>query len=236
MANTFKAFYPLPEVPMKLQRPLFFLLILSAGLTASSALSYSSYQMAPSTGDDLPFSVQSRTLLKHLFDNRNVIGGNVIALRDQPGRQYSGNYIDAGDLGGVKRDDVFALFTPQGEPVGFIRIVDAQRYTSSFEFMELTVDPANDLIAKKLSAEIQSRLPEKLFAYPDMKHFRKHMDVAMGKGNKTGKAGFQTGNGSASTPLPPLPSEEATTSSNSSLPPLPETGTASTGSASALPP
>ncbi len=213
---------------MKLVRPLSVLLTFAFGVLATQVFSYSSYQMAPSTGEDLPFSVQSRTLLKHLFDNRNILGGQVIALRDQPGRQYSGNYIDIGDIGGVKRDDVFALFTPHGEPVGFIRIVDLQRFTSSFEFMELTVDPTNDLIVKKLSSEIQSRLPEKLFAYPNMRHFHKQMHFVS---NKSAMPNQTNGSSAAAgqTPLPPLPSEDTTSSSTSNLPPLPESGVASAG-------
>ena len=72
---------------MKSVRPLSILLAFAFGILTTQVFPYSSYQMASSTGEDLPFSVQSKTLLKHLFDNRNILGGQVIALRDQPGRQ-----------------------------------------------------------------------------------------------------------------------------------------------------
>ena len=47
-----------------------FLLTVSVGTTL---FGYSSYQMAPSTGDDLPFSLQTRNSLKRqIFDNRTM--------------------------------------------------------------------------------------------------------------------------------------------------------------------
>ena len=128
------------------------------------------YGLGPSTGTDLPYSVQFKNNLKNLHHNASFIGGQVIALRDTPGKEYSGNYIDVGDLGGVKRGDVFALFSPNGEPVGFIKITEVQRYTSSFEFLELTVNPSENLEAKKVTNDIRDRLPSMLSAHPDMRY------------------------------------------------------------------
>ena len=71
--------------------------------------------LPPSTGLSIPYSVQTKNLVKHLFNNRTIMGGQVIALRDQPGRDYSANYLDIGDLAGVKAGDVFAIFTPEGD-------------------------------------------------------------------------------------------------------------------------
>ena len=124
------------------------------------SVSYGSYGVAPSTGSGLPYSVETKTLVKSLFNNKNIIGGQVIALKDQPGKSYSGNYLDVGSLGGITKGDVFAFFTPQGEPVGFGRVVEVQRYTSSFSFIrELTVDPTDNLVGKKVTEEIRLRLP-----------------------------------------------------------------------------
>jgi hypothetical protein len=224
-----------PEVFMRTRRSFWGFFLLAASVLAQPAPSDASYQMAPSTGQDLPYSVQTRNLLKHLFNNRTIIGGQVVALRGEPGKEYSGNYIDAGDLMGVKRNDVFALFTPQGEPVGFIRIVDAQRFTASFDFIELTVDPTDDLIAKKVTEEIKDRLPENLIAYPNMRHFHRTVRMAYAK---TGPSREKTTSGAGQTPLPPLPSgsssTENTSASPSALPPLPESGTEPAGTA--LPP
>src|SRR5258708_38315122 len=114
--------------------------------------------MPPSTGTNIPYSAQTKNIIKDLFNNRTVLGAQVIALKDQPGKNYNANYIDIGDLGGVRKNDVFALFTPHGEPVGFIRIVDAQRYTSTFDFIELTVAPSDNLIGKKVTDEVKNRL------------------------------------------------------------------------------
>src|SRR5580698_8199827 len=97
---------------------------LLTGIFSISIPSFASYGVAASTGSGLPYSVQTKNIVKNLFNNRTVIGGQVIALKDQPGKNFSGNYIDIGDLSGVKRGDVFALFTPKGEPVGFVRIVE----------------------------------------------------------------------------------------------------------------
>lgn len=230
---------------MKFLKILSLIPLFTFGIGVLSAYSYTTYQMSPSTGVDLPFSVQTKNLLKTLFDNPNARGAQVIALRDQPGNQpYSGNYIDMGDLGGIKKNDLMALFTPQGEPVGFISIVDVQRYTSSFEFLELTVDPSDALIAKRVTQEIKENLPGNLVIYPDMKHFRKNPFLASkfkGHGKKPAppKLGSSTTGsgptGSGQTPLPPLPSEESSTTGGSNFPPLPETGTTSS-TPSSLPP
>ena len=72
------------------------------------------YGLGPSTGTDLPYSVQFKNNLKNLHHNASFIGGQVIALRDTPGKEYSGNYIDVGDLGGVKRGDDLPFFLPMG--------------------------------------------------------------------------------------------------------------------------
>jgi hypothetical protein len=74
------------------------------------SISYGSYGVAPSTGSGLPYSVETKTLVKSLFNNKNIIGGQVIALKDQPGKNYSGNYLDVGSLGGINKGDVFAFF------------------------------------------------------------------------------------------------------------------------------
>ena len=231
---------------MRIQRPLFALLFLLELLTLPFPVS-ASYQVAPSTGSGLPYSLETKNLLKHLYNNRRIVGGQVIALKDQPGKNYSGNYIDVGDLGGVKKGDVFALFTPQGEPVGFLRVVETQHYTSSFEFVELTVDPSDNLSAKKITEEVKGRLPESLLVYPDMKRFKKGTQLALKK-QKPLPPGIKSASqpslpplpGETSAPsttpsLPPLPGENASVSTGSSLPPLPETGAASTGG-STLPP
>ena len=140
-------------------------------MTIRSATAF--YGVAPSTGSGLPYSIETRNLVKNLFNNRTIIGGQVIALKDQPGKSYSGNYIDVGSLAGVNNGDVFAFFTPRGEPVGFGRIVEVQRYTSSFTFIELTVDPSENLIGKKVTQEVKRRLPEGGSIYPSSTNFKK---------------------------------------------------------------
>jgi len=176
------------------------------------------YLLPPSTGTDVPYSIQTKTLLKGLFNNANVTGGQVVALKDQPGRHFSGNYIDVGDLAGVKKGDVFALFSPKGDPVGLIRVTLVQRFVSSFEFIELTVDPSENLIVKRVTEEVKGRLPERLNIVPDMGKFKR--SVVASKGPIKAKAGQSL--------LPPLPGD----SSNSTLPPLPGEGT---GALPALP-
>ncbi len=192
-------------------------------------LPYDSYQMPPSTGQDLPSSVQNRILLKHLFDNPNIPGSEVIATE----RERGVDQIDTGELGGVRIGDVLALFTPKGEPVGFIRIVNLQRYTASFEYLELTVDPATDLVVKKINSAIQRRLPKRFFTFQNRKPLRQTGPIASKKkakalfsNSKPPKAGV--------IPLPPLPSDETTVSSGSHLPPVP--GDGPMGSAKNLPP
>jgi hypothetical protein len=177
-----------------------------------------SYLLPPSTGTDVPYSIQTKTLLKGLFNNANVAGGQVVALKDQPGRHFSGNYIDVGDLAGVKKGDVFALFSPKGDPVGLIRVTLVQRFVSAFEFIELTVDPSENLIAKRVTEEVKGRLPERLRIVPDMGKFKR--SVVASKGSIKAKAGQSL--------LPPLPGD----SSSSTLPALPGEGT---GTLPALP-
>jgi hypothetical protein len=142
-------------------------------LFAICSVSHGSYGIPPSTGSGLPYSVETRTLVKTLFDNRTIVGGQVIALKDQPGKNYSGNYLDIGSLSGVNIGDVFAFFTPEGEPVGFGRIVEVQRYTSSFSFIELTVDPTDNLIGKKVTQEIKLRLSPGMAIDLPMDRFKK---------------------------------------------------------------
>jgi len=209
-------------------------IILLAIHTILPTAGYASYLMAPSTEKDLPYSVQTRNLLKHLFNNRTVIGGQVIAVKGSKGKQFSGNYLDVGELGGVKKDDVFALFTPQGEPVGFAHVVETQHYTSTFEFMELTVEPSDNLIAKRVTREVSIRLPKNLMISPDMRNWKMSTKLAGGQKKSSGSPGAQQ-NGAAQTGLPPLPSNSTmTTSSGSNLPSLPSNNDNGTGNA--LPP
>ena len=198
--------------------------------------SFSAYQMAPSTGNDLPYSVQTRNLLKHLFNNRTVIGGQVIAVKGSEGKQFNGNYLDVGELGGVKKDDVFALFTPQGEPVGFAQVVETQHYTSTFKFFEMTVELSNNLIAKKATEEVRVRLPNKLMISPDMRNWGSKTKLASTKKKPAGSsAGVAQANGSSQGVLPPLPSNSTmAASTGSNLPPLPSNNDNGTGNA--LPP
>lgn len=215
---------------MRFQRPLFGFLFFCATLSIPFSAS-ASYQVAPSTGSGLPYSVEAKNLLKHIYNNRTVVGGQVIALKDQPGKNYSGNYIDVGDLGGVKTGDVFALFTPKGEPVGFIKIVETQHYTSSFDFIELTVDPSDNLSAKKITDEVRGRLPDGLLIYPDMKRFKKGTQFAYRKQ----KPLPPSLNASAQSSLPPLPGESPAATTASTLPPLPSENSQVSGGSS-LPP
>src|SRR6185503_1174119 len=167
------------------------------------------YGVAPSTGSGLPYSVETRNLVKDLFNNRTIIGGQVIALKDEPGKNYSGNYIDVGSLAGVKSGDVFAFFTPRGEPVGFGRVVEVQRYTSSFAFIELTVDPSSNLVGKKVTHEVKRRLPERGSAYLNMANFKKGPFTSPVKKKQE-----------VAKPVEPTPGAEAV-STQPSLPPLP---------------
>src|SRR5665213_928954 len=77
-----------------------------ACLMAVCSVSNGSYGIPASTGSGLPYSVETRNLVKDLFDNRTIVGGQVIALKDQPGKSYSGNYLDIGALAGVKTGDI----------------------------------------------------------------------------------------------------------------------------------
>ncbi len=191
------------------------------------------YDLAPSTGADLPYSVQFKNNLKNLRHNASFIGGQVIALRDTPGKEYSGNYIDVGDLGGVKRGDVFALFSPDGDPVGFIKITEVQRYTSSFEFLELTVNPSDNLEAKKVTNDIRDRLPSMLLTHPDMRRYHHEIRLARAKQTRAlmsvpqpemsnaSASALPPLPGQSSAVLPPLPGASPADSTSSGLPPLP---------------
>ena len=216
--------------------------LLIAFLLSFPAFSFCAMDLSPSTGSELPYSVQTRKYLKErLFNNRDYIGGQVIAVRNTPGKYYSANYIDVGSLGGIKQGDVLALFTTHGEPVGFIRVVEAQRYTSSFEFVELTVNPTDDLTVKKVPQEMKNHLPSNLSIYPDMQNWKPGVRFVGTKKKGATVAALGKGKNEVASqpPLPPLPTESTATGANlpplpsssvvsgSSLPPLPEGGVAS---------
>ncbi len=193
---------------------------------ALPVLAYDTYQMPPSTGQDLPLSVKSRTLLKRLFDQPHILGGQVIGTVRQGGIDQ----IDIGEVGGVQKGDVFALFTPKGEPVGFIRVQYLQRFTASFEYLELTVDPTTDLIVKKITRQIQKQLPKNFFL-PSVEPAAKPWPIPSAGRTRTRKVKYEK-----TTPnsLPPLPSNETKVSTGSNLPPIP--GIGPMGSAKTLPP
>jgi len=224
-----------------------------ACLMAVCSVSYGSYGIPASTGSGLPYSVETRNLVKDLFDNRTIVGGQVIALKDQPGKSYSGNYLDIGALAGVKTGDIFAFFTPQGEPVGFGRIIEVQRYTASFSFIELTVDPTDNLIGKKVTQELKLRLSTGKTIDLPMGRFkksviflsRKHKSVAPPNISIQGAVEQNNALSEQST-LPPLPGDSNTTTepntalgsvapnNGSALPELPMDNTGA-GSISATP-
>ena len=193
-------------------------LLITTSLLVVSSISYASYGIPASTGSGLPYSVETKNLIKDLFDNRTIVGGQVIALKDQPGKDYSGNYIDIGSLAGVNMGDVFAFFTPQGEPVGFGRIVEVQRYTSSFSFIELTVDPTDNLIGKKVPEEIKIRLSSGKSIDLPMGRFKKSVAFVKRKNNSivppniSNQSSIQPNNSSSEqSVLPPLPGDSTTT-------------------------
>src|SRR5665213_190469 len=224
-----------------------------ACLMAVCSVSNGSYGIPASTGSGLPYSVETRNLVKDLFDNRTIVGGQVIALKDQPGKSYSGNYIDIGALAGVNTGDIFAFFTPQGEPVGFGRIIEVQRYTASFSFIELTVDPTDNLIGKKVTQELKLRLSTGKTIDLPMGRFkksviflsRKHKSVAPPNISIQGAVEQNNALSEQST-LPPLPGDSNTTTepntalgsvapnNGSALPELPMDNTGA-GSISATP-
>src|SRR5262249_17840728 len=144
----------------------------------------------------------------------------------------SGNYMDVGCLGGVKKGDVFVVFTPHGEPVGFVRVVETQQYTSSFDFIEMTVEPNDHLTVKKVNQEIKSRLPEDLVVFPEGKRWPKAAKAA--KKTMPGATTPGTTTAPAAGPdnsLPPLPGETAPAAgnNNSGLPALPGMNDAGNG-------
>jgi hypothetical protein len=200
-----------------------FLIFLAA--TVFIFFSYSSVSAYYDTNEDnsdlsaLPYSVQTKNILKPLFDNRTIVGGQIIALKTDPNKRFSANYLDIGAMGGVKKGDVFAVFNPEGQPVGFLRIVETQNYTSSFDFVELTIDPSENLIVKKVPEEVRRRLPENQWIFP--KSYHSHM--AMKK--KIPSAPILPMQSSASSTVAPPPITVA--NGNAGFPPLPSQGTAS---------
>ncbi len=216
-------------------RPLSSFLFLLSALSLIPAVSNALYGLGASTGTDLPYSVKTKVALRNLFIhhfNHPFLGAQVIALRGTPGKQYSGNYIDKGSLAGVVKGDVFALFTPKGDPVGFIKVSEVQRYTSTFEFIELTVDPSDNLVAEKITEEIKRILPANLSVEPDMGRF--HKNVGAKKKPAPPVIGSTT-QGVKTNPstMPPLPGNTTPLSTNNNLPPLP--GMSSTLSPGELP-
>ncbi len=215
-------------------RSLPWFLVLFFGISLYPSVSDAIYGLGPSTGGDLPYSQKTKKLLRNLFShhlNRPFLGAQVIALRGTPGKQYSGNYIDKGSLAGVNKGDVFALFTPKGDPIGFMKVSEVQRYTSTFEFMELTVDPSDNLIAEKVTDEIKRSLPANLLFEPDMARFHKNF-AAKKKPAPPAIATSAPASMVSPSSMPPLPGNTTAASSNN-LPPLP--GTSSTVSANELP-
>jgi len=189
---------------MKL-RPFFILAGFFGGVLLIAQASQAAYESPSVSEVDLPYTVQTKTLLQHWFNNKSVMGAQIIALKDGKGKQFSGNYLDVGELGGIKKGDVFAVYTPKGDPVGFLKIVETQHYTSSFDFLELTVAPSERLITKKVSDELRKRIPESLKYLPGTGHKAKETMMA-------GKMGTQPAAPSPGAPvvqgLPQLPGAE----------------------------
>jgi hypothetical protein len=206
-SRTKAAPFPPERVFMKHQACLAASFIFAGTLFAASG-SRAAYE-SPSVSDtNLPYTVQTKTLLKHWFNNRTVIGGQIIALNNGKGSAFSGNYLDVGELGGVKKGDVFAVYTRIGDPVGFLKIVQPQHYTSSFEFLELTVAPSENLIAKKVSDELRKRIPESIKYVPGTHAHKGEVVVAANKTPASASTQTLTVPG-GSVNLPPLPGAEA---------------------------
>src|SRR5579859_3009491 len=136
---------------------------LSGGLLFLGASSYAAYESPSSSEFGLPYSVEFKTLLEHWYNNKSYIGGQVIALRGKS-KTYNGNYVDIGSLAGVKKGDVFAVYAPKGnngDPVGFMKIIEVQQYTSSFEFLETPAIAASErLEVKKVPHQLDGKIPD----------------------------------------------------------------------------
>jgi len=194
-----------------------------------------------------PVSQQRSQVLIPSYYNQKILGGQIIALKNEPGSMYAQNHIDVGLLGGVKKGDVFAVYSPSGTPVGFIRVIEPSRYTSTFEFVELTIPPSTHLTVKMIPDSVRALLPPGLRVEPKKIALKKKSKGTSGpKAPAVGAVEGAANTGAAST-LPPLPGTAspdnaglpplsgATTSTDHSLPSLPGTTTSTENSLPPLP-
>jgi len=177
------------------------LLVVSALALPGFARAYYAEFVQPSAPP--PVSEQRQKDLVKVY-HKDIMGGQIIALKDDQKSMCALNHIDIGALGGVKAGDVFAVYSPSGKPVGFIRVIQPSRYTSSFEFVELTIPPSKNLTVKKVPDSVREQLPPGLRVEPKF--------VASAK---------KKGKGVKKTPATPSTSEPAKT--DGGLPPLPGT-------------
>ncbi len=211
---------------MKLKRAI--LLAFAACLILSYTFS-NAYESLSQPVMPPPVSKQKEKILRPLFQNHKIVGGQVIALKGSPHKKYSGNYMDVGTLGGVCRGDIFAVYTPKGIPVGFLKVTEAQRFTSTFEFMELQIDASENLIVKKVPDEIGAQLPPALRTNPKYALLKKRPmapkapSVGLPKAPVAGEAGMPAlpGIGASQPALPALPGEGK---ESPALPALPASG------------